>query len=299
MDEFFAFTHTENVTKTQTLLKRLEKHLNTIENGHTQVMDAIRILKMTLSELEADDFQTTFYIVAPVLERLEYTKRWSVADTRLASRVVGYSADYVTAHLFAQRVVAAMESNPKDFDQWQLLFPYINVLYRLLRAKFYDLDHTQNTTEMAELTTLFDQYTRLVLELCGDMKELEVYKVVVQIRSDLFHRNLTAVDEGLGVLRSIRKDVYTCICRQIISYNKYAELDITRLQLQVQVGLQLRKIREKANLTQEEMADVVGLGSASAALHIETGKQAPHIHSLFLLAKKMNISTDELLGLKD
>jgi len=299
MEEFFAFRQTENVVKTQTLMKKLEKYLNTIESDKSQVLDAIRILKMYISELELDNFQASHYIVAPIIERLEYTKNWTFDDIRLASIIAGFGIDYATTHLFAQKIVTAMKSNPEKFDTWQPLTIYINAQNRLLYAKFCELDYTQNTPEIIEISTLFDQYTHLALEICSNHEQLEMYKVIMQIRSDIFHRNLTAVDDGLETLRDINKDVYTAICRDISIYNKYAGVDITRLQLQVQVGLQLRKLREKANLSQDEMSDIIGLSGASAIVHIECGKQAPHIHSLFLLVKKMNINIHQLLGLEE
>lgn len=57
----------------------------------------------------------------------------------------------------------------------------------------------------------------------------------------------------------------------------------------------LRILRERANLKQQNIADVVGIKRSSYAYY-ETGKSSPKIDALIKIAKLYNVSVDEILG---
>lgn len=63
-------------------------------------------------------------------------------------------------------------------------------------------------------------------------------------------------------------------------------------------GNRLRKIREEARLTQEELAEMIGLGVIQINRY-ENGKTEPNGEIIANLAKALNISSDYLLGLAD
>lgn len=62
----------------------------------------------------------------------------------------------------------------------------------------------------------------------------------------------------------------------------------------MQSALRLRQIREKANLSQEEFAEVLGI-SASAYKKVERGENHVSLSCLKKLNKEMNVSTDYIL----
>jgi transcriptional regulator with XRE-family HTH domain len=65
-------------------------------------------------------------------------------------------------------------------------------------------------------------------------------------------------------------------------------------QLYREFGRLLRQCRKKANLTQEDLADRVGLARTSIT-NIEQGRQHVSLHVLYELAETVGVSAHELL----
>lgn len=61
-------------------------------------------------------------------------------------------------------------------------------------------------------------------------------------------------------------------------------------------GTKIKKLRMSAGLTQEQLAERLGIGIKSIQRY-ETGKSRPATHELILLATFFDVSTDYLLGL--
>lgn len=59
--------------------------------------------------------------------------------------------------------------------------------------------------------------------------------------------------------------------------------------------MNIKKAREKAGLTQKELADKLGLAQSTIAMW-ETENSLPRTNKLPILAKLLNCTTDELLG---
>lgn len=59
--------------------------------------------------------------------------------------------------------------------------------------------------------------------------------------------------------------------------------------------MNIKKAREKAGLTQKELADKLGLAQSTIAMW-ETENSLPRTNKLPVLAKLLNCTTDELLG---
>ena len=62
----------------------------------------------------------------------------------------------------------------------------------------------------------------------------------------------------------------------------------------MELSLRLRQVREAANLSQEEFAEILGI-SASAYKKVERGENHVSLSSLKNLHKAMNVSTDYIL----
>jgi transcriptional regulator with XRE-family HTH domain len=63
----------------------------------------------------------------------------------------------------------------------------------------------------------------------------------------------------------------------------------------VYVGQQLKAIRTRRLLTQEELAERAGV-SAATVVNVERNKQEPHFRTIRKLAKALNVDPTELLG---
>ena len=59
----------------------------------------------------------------------------------------------------------------------------------------------------------------------------------------------------------------------------------------------MKKAREQAGLTQEELAGLIGV-SRTAIARYELGEIEPKVRNLISIAEKLSVSTDYLLGVK-
>lgn len=64
------------------------------------------------------------------------------------------------------------------------------------------------------------------------------------------------------------------------------------------IGTRLKKLRQKNNLTQEELAKDLGISSQTVG-QWETGAALPDLSYIIPLAKRLHVSTDKLLGYKE
>ena len=64
------------------------------------------------------------------------------------------------------------------------------------------------------------------------------------------------------------------------------------------IGERIRKMRKKNELTQESLADLLGVTS-KAVSKWETGSGCPDLSLIVPLARVLRVTTDELLGMKD
>ena len=63
------------------------------------------------------------------------------------------------------------------------------------------------------------------------------------------------------------------------------------------IGVRIRQLRIKQNLTQKELADKIGI-TASTVTKYENGSLEPNISCIKSLSKLFNVTTDYLLGMK-
>ena len=62
-----------------------------------------------------------------------------------------------------------------------------------------------------------------------------------------------------------------------------------------QIGTEIRRIRREKGLTQEAVAELVGV-SLSFYGHIERGTRKMSVHTLYSIAMALSCSVDEILG---
>lgn len=63
------------------------------------------------------------------------------------------------------------------------------------------------------------------------------------------------------------------------------------------LGAKIKKARQKENLTQETLAEILDL-SASHLSHVENGLAKVSLPTIYSIAKVLNVSLDNLLGLE-
>lgn len=65
----------------------------------------------------------------------------------------------------------------------------------------------------------------------------------------------------------------------------------------IYLGSRIRQARDRAGLTQEQLAERIGV-SRTAIARYESGEIEPKLHNLAAIAETLNVSTDELLGVR-
>jgi len=296
LEEFFAFQDTMDAAKILRLKKKIQKFLRSTYDNNTQLLDAVRILDLWVDNLEYNDFEYSYRIASPIAERLACMKTLDLCDIMLSIQVVGYRKDYNEVHEFAQKILAALEDYKSDKRYRGIkIVTYMNVLLRLLRVKYFELDSSENTAELAELTALFMKYVHLVLELCGDQESLWLYKTMALLRKAIFEKDYEEIDAKLVF---IREKGNAALCRVIIEevngFSSFAGGNITKTQLNLQVGANIRKIRRARYMSLETLGEGVGISYASLQA-IEQGNISLTVFNLHKLAQFFEMSTDEIL----
>ena len=65
----------------------------------------------------------------------------------------------------------------------------------------------------------------------------------------------------------------------------------------IQLGSRIRQARDRAGLTQEQLAERIGV-SRTAIARYESGEIEPKLHNLAAIALALGVSCDELLGIR-
>ena len=65
----------------------------------------------------------------------------------------------------------------------------------------------------------------------------------------------------------------------------------------IYLGSRIRQARDRAGLTQEQLAERIGV-SRTAIARYESGEIEPKLHNLAAIAVALNVSCDELLGIR-
>ena len=68
--------------------------------------------------------------------------------------------------------------------------------------------------------------------------------------------------------------------------------------MRIILGKRLKELREERNLTQKQLADILGINSVTY-LHYEKDQREPPLSLLVDIAKFYDVSVDYLLGIKD
>lgn len=63
------------------------------------------------------------------------------------------------------------------------------------------------------------------------------------------------------------------------------------------IGESIKKLREKANMTQKELADALEIKQCAVS-HWEQGIRLPSLANVISIAKLFNTTTDEVLGIR-
>ncbi|MCL2287461.1 MAG: helix-turn-helix domain-containing protein [Firmicutes bacterium] len=296
LNEFISLQDITDKIKILRLRRKIQKFIKTYEADNTQLIDVMRVLDLWVEELEYHDFNHLLRIATPVIERCVNLEKLDFYDTLISSHVVGYCKDFLAVYTFAGKIIAAIEKfkSNENYHQTKLVI-CMNVLCRLLRVRYFELSEEQDTEVIEQLTSMFTEYVDKVAHLCKHDKELWEYETVAAIRKALFDKNYDEVDEGLlRITKEGRYAIHKALSEEVNRYNAFAGTAKTKLQLNIQLGKNIRKLRKSKFLKIDECAALLKM-TPSVLQSVEQGKRSAHIYVLYKISETFNISLDEIV----
>ena len=246
-----------------------------------QVIDALRIAKISRLESERNDFEACCDVAILTLDRLVEADEWDFYDLRILVHIIDYCGTFEFALLLAKDAFKRLEdfANEKRYVYVKAAL-YVNVILRLLRAKIYDMDNLQPTKALQDA---FKKYARQGLAFCGKHK-LYIHRDVINIRQGIFFKDPVSVDIGFISLKDAGElEVYRMMQEAMAEFNFYSELSISKRQFNRIVGKNVRKTRKSLDLRMSDVAEIIGVTVPAIAL-MERGDRSITGHNLVKIA---------------
>ena len=281
---------------------KIKKHLKDAKIADLQLLDILRLLEIYSKEFINEDFEKTANIAYTIINRLLYTHitSWTIFDIRISPIVINYIEKFEEVEELLEKALSAAKKHIKDKPLYKFeLSLYRNVLFRLLRAGFLEVDITEESEQSKKLKTLFGTYLYRALEICqkhSKSGELRKFELMILIRSALFDRNSKMVLENLGYLKEIKgeRELYNAMKREVTKYSPSFGLSLTPAQYKIMVGGRIKKFREKAGISIPDFANMMGYEETSIR-KIENGTSNLPAFSLIRAAHILNVTVNDLV----
>ncbi|MCL2611475.1 MAG: helix-turn-helix domain-containing protein [Defluviitaleaceae bacterium] len=288
-----------NSDKLEAIENKLKNYLENEDKSDKQVSDVLRlsqILKMDITDSSL--FEVSCEIASPIIKRLCDTRitEWNFYDIVIAQAVLTWTKTFEDSVALAKVLLAVlkMQENQEKFYKTEF-FACLNVLTRLLRADFKELNHYEEEQRAEELRKAFKEFADIALAIClSKGEELRKFEFVILIREAIYHRDNEAIIENLSLLKETGDtDLYKSMKESVIFYGAYASSEITREQFNMLCGTNIRHYREKAGLSIEELAEFLNISTSQMGA-LERGKKNLYGFVIARIATKLGISTDDL-----
>jgi len=272
---------------------KLVEYIKNVE-ADPQIEDALRILQMYKVEYFDNDLKTGCRLVAPVFERLMNMEEWGIYDILLAAIVVGHAKTYKHTYSFAEDILERLEKY--SGERWYVgtqLAIHVNVVLRLVNAKYFDLENSDALEELGELEDMFLKHTNAGLALCKGRKYV-IQKAMFVVRKGLFYKDDDRVNEAFRLLSDNGElEMYRVMRHEIRQYEYVTELTITRKQYDIMIGHSIRELRLDRDMTTEELAELLDVSPWSLG-QFERGERGMSGLIIRQLADIFGVSTDVL-----
>ena len=280
LDAFFRIGGNHNMAMVKQVEKKLFEYIR--DNGEdSQVIDALRLIKISEIESEHDDFEASSDVASLILDRMIEAEVWDFYDLRILVQVVDYAESFEYTLLIADDVLKRLEDFAHEERYAHIKATlYVNVTARLLRATIYEMDDLQPTKALKDA---FKKYTKEGIAFCEKHK-LYIHRDVICIRQGIFQKEPTIVDKAFASLRAAGEhEIYRMMQDTAAEYSFYSELSISKRQFNEVVGRNVRKKRKSLGLRMLDIADALGVTIPAIAL-MERGERSITGHNLVKMA---------------
>jgi transcriptional regulator with XRE-family HTH domain len=299
LDEFFALGgNYKNHDKAKALLNKIDKYLEKLEEKDRQLSYVKILLKVYEEEFNFHDFGEACRLASPVVQSLLHItiSEWDFYDLRFGQVALTWTKSFEEGEELLKRILVMLnkyiDNEPKPTYKIRL-FSHMNMITRLLKADFMEIDAGRELNRSVNLERVFKDSFDSAFAICECKgEELKKYKFVLLIRNSLFDRDYESVDLYLSELKKIvDKEFYKAMVDSIMPYMPYAGFFITEKQLKIMVGSKLREFRERAGLTAEDIGKVLGYKIAHITA-IERGERGLSLYQIHKIAHRYGVTID-------
>ena len=138
-----------------------------------------------------------------MLDRITDKKEWDLGGIMLLTMAIDYTDTYEQAQLLFREAIIVLNKHFKNNKRYNNIKAalHINMLYRLVKAKYFDMGKCE---ESAELGALFEAHFNVLIIHC-EIKEFpgsHIYEALALIRKGFFKGDYRPVKLGLGYLKA-------------------------------------------------------------------------------------------------
>jgi len=263
------------------------------ENGNDpQINDTLRVLRIFDDERLNNDFEACCEMAAPIFDRLSSANEWDFYDIRILAGVVDYADTYEKANVMAKAALEKLEEYANE-ERYAIikLSIHMNILLRLLRARYYDLDNISDPKAFKTLELMFELHFDAVMFVSED-GDFPMQKAAAVVRKGIFYRDNKLAGEGFSVLESLKEyEAHKMLQDEATEYEFYSGLTISRSQFNSMVGRNIRRERNTCKLSIDDIAVILDMTPAAVGL-MERGDRGQTSFNLCKLAEVFGITAD-------
>ncbi|MCL2376443.1 MAG: helix-turn-helix domain-containing protein [Defluviitaleaceae bacterium] len=288
IDEALAMKGNQDLVKNKEIRVKFEDYLKTHGNDPL-VEDGLRLLDAWAAEFHKSNLEVSSEIAAPVFDRLSKTDDWNFYDLRIMAAIVNYAKTFTQVRVFAEKALKKLEehSHEERYTRIKLVI-HVNAIYRMLRAKYFESD---NLVASDELESMFSSYTKEVMAICGK-DQFPIHKAVTMIRMGLFNRDNELTTKGFIMLKETGADeVYRMTKEDAEEFDFFADLNVSKKQLSIKIGENIRKKRREFGLTLEDVSRALEMTNANVGF-MERGERGVTGYNLLKLSNLFGVPID-------
>jgi len=292
LDEAFAIGSNfgnDSLRKIRKIENKLADYLK--ESGSDpQINDVLCVLKIFADENEHSDFEASQETATPIFDRLLHTDLWDFYDIRIMVTVFDYVGTYEQVSDCAKEILQRLEEySYKECYTTIKISVHMNILFRLLRARYFDLEDMDDPAELKKIEDIFLAHFDSIMDICKD-GSFPVYKIVATIRKGILFKDSKLMEEGFKALKKLNQhEAYRVFEDEAKEFERYSGYDVSRRRFNVMVGHNIRRERISCGLTIDDVAKILDMSIAALGL-MERGDRGQTSYNLARLADAFGVS---------
>jgi len=296
VNEFLAFKGM-NSNAIGEFIQKIEAHTSYTDESAPELQYILFSLKAALEDTTSGNFTKCMKIAAPIFDWVSVKETLEFLDIVILGYVLQHAPSYKLANELAQKSIDTLKQEHTDKKYKSILFMiYMNMAYRLLRARFHEIKNTmKQKSELNEIETLFSRYTSLAIDMCQEYNRT-IQKATIFTRRGLFYGDCEQIQFGLNKLKELdANDWYKNTKDEVAEYLCNFNDELTIQLHNMRTGVRMRKSRLAIGMSASQLADLLGV-SHSQINSYESGERGMKRARLSKIAGILGCSVAYLNG---